>query len=73
MAPSQGNFLEKEGKSCLKKLDGILRSRNLSYGRGLTGMDLEIIIIRFAGRGKIRIGSPLAKFLVSIGLKSLYV
>jgi hypothetical protein len=72
MAPSQANFLEKEGKSCLKKLDGILRGGNLSYGRGLTGMDLEIII-RFAGRGKTRSLSPLAKFLVSIGLKSLYV
>jgi len=53
-------------------LDGILRVRNLSYRRGLSGLDLEIII-GFARRGKIRVGRFMAKFLISIGPKNLYV
>ena len=44
----------------------------MSYERGLTGMDLEVIM-RFAGRGQIKPESLLAKFLVSIGLKTLYL
>jgi hypothetical protein len=34
--------LEKERKICLEKLDGILRGGNLSYRRGLSGVDFEI-------------------------------
>jgi hypothetical protein len=36
------NFREKERKICLIKLDGILRDRNLSYRRGLSGVDLRL-------------------------------
>jgi hypothetical protein len=49
------NFLEKERKICLIKLDRILRGGNLSHRRGLSGVDFEITP-NPANRRKIRAG-----------------
>jgi hypothetical protein len=67
MAPLQGDPLEREGKICLIKMDGILLGGNLSYNRGRSGLDPEISPGFAKRKEKIMAGRHAAKFLISIG------
>jgi hypothetical protein len=67
MAFLKGNPLERERKICLIRMDGILRGGNLSYKRGLSGLDPEISPGFAKRKEKIMAGRRAAKFLIPIG------
>jgi len=64
VAPFRRYFGKYERKKCLKKWDGILWGRNLSYGRGLSEVILDWD--KFWQKGKEQVNHPGAKFFISI-------